>query len=43
MKLKSQLINSLTNDKFRDYGLLLLRVGIGLMFVTIHGFHFISA
>lgn len=42
MKLKSQLINSLTDDKFRDYGLLLLRVGIGLMFVTIHGFPKIS-
>ncbi len=42
MKLKSQLINSLTNDKFRDYGLLLLRIGIGLMFVTIHGFPKIS-
>ena len=38
MKLKPQLINSLTDDKFRDYGLLLLRVGIGLIFVTIHGF-----
>ncbi len=42
MKLKPQLINSLTNDKFRDYGLLLLRVGIGLIFVTIHGFPKIS-
>jgi putative oxidoreductase len=29
-------------DKYRDYGLLLLRVGIGLMFVTIHGFPKIS-
>lgn len=38
MKLKPQLINSLTDDKLRDYGLLLLRIGIGLMFVTIHGF-----
>ncbi len=38
MKLKPHLMNSLTDDKFRDYGLLLLRVGIGLMFVTIHGF-----
>lgn len=38
MKWKPQLINSLTDDKFRDYGLLLLRVGIGLIFVTIHGF-----
>lgn len=25
-------------DKYRDQGLLLLRVGIGLMFVTVHGF-----
>src|ERR1044071_7547612 len=24
-------------DKYRDYGLLLLRVGIGLMFVAVHG------
>jgi len=42
MKLKPRLINSLTDDKFRDYGLLLLRVGIGLIFVTIHGFPKIS-
>jgi putative oxidoreductase len=28
--------------KYRDYGLLLLRAGIGLMFVTIHGFPHIS-
>src|SRR5438067_215904 len=26
------------SDKSRDYGLLLLRVGIGLMFVVVHGF-----
>jgi uncharacterized membrane protein YphA (DoxX/SURF4 family) len=38
MKLKPHLMKSLTDDKFRDFGLLLLRVGIGLMFVTIHGF-----
>jgi putative oxidoreductase len=25
-------------DKYRDHGLLLLRVGIGLMFVAVHGF-----
>jgi hypothetical protein len=25
-------------DKYRDYGWLLLRVGIGLMFVAVHGF-----
>ncbi|MFL6213266.1 MAG: DoxX family protein [Blastocatellia bacterium] len=24
-------------DKYRDHGLLLLRVGIGLMFITVHG------
>ncbi len=42
MKFKPQIINSLTDDKFRDYGLLLLRVGIGLMFITIHGFPKIS-
>ena len=29
-------------DKYRNYGLLLLRVGIGLMFITIHGFPKIS-
>jgi putative oxidoreductase len=28
--------------KYRDYGLLLLRVGIGLMFVTVHGYPKIS-
>ena len=38
MKLKPHLVNSLTDDKFRDYGLLLLRVGIGLMFVVIYGY-----
>jgi len=38
MKLKPHLINFLKDDKFRDYGLLLLRVGIGLMFVMIYGF-----
>lgn len=30
------------SDKSRDYGLLLLRVGIGVMFVTVHGFPKIS-
>jgi putative oxidoreductase len=29
---------NLIDDKFHDYGLLSLRVGIGLMFATIHGF-----
>ncbi|SRR6266404_3678358 len=29
-------------DKYRDYGLLVLRVGIGLMFVTVHGYPKIS-
>ena len=26
------------SDKHRDYGLLILRIGIGLMFVVVHGF-----
>lgn len=29
-------------DKYRDYGLLVLRVGVGLMFVTVHGWPKIS-
>lgn len=31
-------MNLFADNKSRDYGLLLLRVGVGLMFVTIHGF-----
>jgi putative oxidoreductase len=42
MKLKPHFINMIADDKFRDCGLLLLRVGIGLMFVTVHGFPKIS-
>jgi putative oxidoreductase len=38
MKLKLPLVNSITDEKFRDYGLLLLRLGIGLMFAAFHGF-----
>ena len=42
MKLKPDLMNSIADDEFRDYGLLLLRIGIGLMFVAVHGFPKIS-
>lgn len=31
-------MGSLADEKFRDYGLLLLRIGIGLMFVAIYGY-----
>ena len=31
-------MNSDSPHKYRDYGLLLLRAGIGLMFVMVHGF-----
>lgn len=37
-KRKWNFLSQFRNDRFRDYGLFLLRVGIGLMFVTVYGY-----